>query len=442
MLKSLLLLFIWALILSMSSPSSSSLAHRLERSVRGARNAAMESPYASPRRHRLAANPFQEIGNVLRVQGQSSSGLPSLDQERAALRDADRERQQALQETPSRRYRRVPRREEEENQAVSPTPGLRRAVPQLGLATPPDSQVPPAVTNKRALAQHARRDRENAAKTAAASAGPSTSTRAPAPAPGAVGARSLRQLARSQHKREQAAAAHVSPRTTVFDSNIHISSQDVLGSVHYYSEEERAFPDVGMYHVIVAITKMEKRINVFTKDPAEQAEYSFVGDIKTLGLISDDPSSALFCTIDLGILRPYIFVSGAVTRSDNNAGTFTLDPEQWTNTFNDHAKVQATENSAAAPKVPLKSVFPVIGFFPKTARKKPVPGEIVSSLEGETMQECFYVEVDNIAFLGTYTPLASTPSLALTTSSSGVWLFCRFEEGPLQLLQVQPEVPP
>ncbi|KAJ7925676.1 hypothetical protein B0H13DRAFT_1862933 [Mycena leptocephala] len=180
MLKSLLLLFIWALILSMSSPSSSSLAHRHERSVRGARNAAMESPYASPRRHRLAANPFQDVGNLPRV---TLPRLPSLDQERAALRDADRERQQALQETPSRRYRRVPRREEE-NRAVSPTPGLRRAVPPSGLATPPDSQAPPAVANKRALAQRARRDRENAAKTAAA-AGPSTSTGAPAAAPGA-----------------------------------------------------------------------------------------------------------------------------------------------------------------------------------------------------------------------------------------------------------------
>ncbi|KAJ7887712.1 hypothetical protein B0H13DRAFT_1888755 [Mycena leptocephala] len=116
MLKSLLLLFIWALILSMSSPSSSSLAHRHERSVRGARNAAMESPYASPRRHRLAANPFQEVGNLPRV---TLPRFPPLDQERAALRDADHERQEALQETPSRRYRRVPRREEE-NRAVSP----------------------------------------------------------------------------------------------------------------------------------------------------------------------------------------------------------------------------------------------------------------------------------------------------------------------------------
>jgi hypothetical protein len=126
---------------------------------------------------------------------------------------------------------------------------------------------------------------------------------------------------------------------------------------------------------------------------------------------------------------------GAVTHSDNNARTFALDPEQWTNAFNDYAKVQATKNSAAAPKAPLKSVFPVIGFFPETTRykKKPVPwvkqyvsfggylSGMASSLEGETMQERFCVEVDNIAFLGTYTPLASTPSPTLTASTSGAY---------------------
>jgi hypothetical protein len=46
------------------------------------RNAAMQSPYASPRRHRLAANPFQEVGNLLHIQGQTLAELPSLDQER------------------------------------------------------------------------------------------------------------------------------------------------------------------------------------------------------------------------------------------------------------------------------------------------------------------------------------------------------------------------
>ncbi|KAJ7205912.1 hypothetical protein B0H12DRAFT_1159982 [Mycena haematopus] len=212
MLKILLLLLLWALILSTSSPSSSSLAHRHERSVRGVRNAAMESPYAgcaSPRRRCSAANPLRDVGNLLRVQGQAA-GIPSLDQERDALCDADRARQQALQEMPSQRHRRVPRREDEENRAVSPTLGARRAVPPLGLVTPADSQVPSAAANKRASVKRARHDRENAAKAAAASAGPSTSRATTAPVP--ASARSLGQLARSQREREQAADAGMQRR--------------------------------------------------------------------------------------------------------------------------------------------------------------------------------------------------------------------------------------
>ncbi|KAJ7834828.1 hypothetical protein B0H13DRAFT_2426445 [Mycena leptocephala] len=216
------------------------------------RNAAMQSPYASPRRHRLAANPFQEVGNLLRIQGQTLAELPSLDQERFATRT----------------------------------------------------------------------------------------------------------MSANKHCRKRRA-------------NVTVAFRDARSKIGLCRRHRRAV------HLCF----------------------------------------------------------GAVTRSDNNAGTFTLDPEQWTNAFNDYAKVQATKNSAAAPKAPLKSVFPVIGFFPETTRykKKPVPwvkqyvsfggylSGMASSLEGETMQERFRVEVDNIAFLGTYTPLASTPSPTLTASTSGAY---------------------
>ncbi|KAJ7744353.1 hypothetical protein B0H16DRAFT_1463225 [Mycena metata] len=88
--------------------------------------------------------------------------------------------------------------------------------------------------------------------------------------------------------------------------------------------------------------------------------------------------------------------------------------------------------------VAQKSVFPILGFIPDSPRfkgKKPVPwvkryvsvgGYIAgmsASLEGETLQERFRVEVDHLAFLGTYTPLASTPagssSTAAASSSAG-----------------------
>ncbi|KAJ7730720.1 hypothetical protein B0H14DRAFT_2640181 [Mycena olivaceomarginata] len=54
---------------------------------------------------------------------------PGVEERRSIQRDADRERQLALQETPSRRRRRIPEARDE-NRAPSPTPVARRPVPQ------------------------------------------------------------------------------------------------------------------------------------------------------------------------------------------------------------------------------------------------------------------------------------------------------------------------
>ncbi|KAJ7670457.1 hypothetical protein B0H17DRAFT_1209326 [Mycena rosella] len=118
----LALLFLFVLLILMEplapGPSSSSLACRRDRSVRDARHDAMRSPYASPRRRRLEGGP------------NSATAVSSLDRERSGIRDAERQRQISLQETPSQRHRRVPRQhEEEENRVASPTPGFQRLAP-------------------------------------------------------------------------------------------------------------------------------------------------------------------------------------------------------------------------------------------------------------------------------------------------------------------------
>jgi hypothetical protein len=107
-----------------------------------------------------------------------------------------------------------------------------------------------------------------------------------------------------------------------------------------------------------------------------------------------------------------------------------VDAEQYTAAFTEQQKLATTDPTVAAQK----SVLPVLGFIPDSPRyksKKPVPwakryislggflaGVSVSS-EGETLQECFRIEVENIAFLGTYTPLASTPARSASTSVAG-----------------------
>ncbi|KAJ7638109.1 hypothetical protein B0H17DRAFT_1106312, partial [Mycena rosella] len=107
----------------------------------------------APRRRRLqnlgAPGPFQDLSNILPGTQGSAPGTSSLERERSELRDAERERQILLLETPSRRHRRVPGQHEEgENRVPSPTPHSQRAVRQL--ATPPDTQAPgppPQVNN-------------------------------------------------------------------------------------------------------------------------------------------------------------------------------------------------------------------------------------------------------------------------------------------------------
>ncbi|KAJ7818002.1 hypothetical protein B0H14DRAFT_2601615 [Mycena olivaceomarginata] len=147
--------------------------------------------------------------------------------------------------------------------------------------------------------------------------------------------------------------------------------------------------------------------------------------------------------------RPWVNVCGAVTRSDSNAATFTIDTEQYTSAFADQAKLAADDAKKAAEKkameegtynanipsnaaIAFKSVFPVVGYIPDSPRyksKKPTPWVkkfvsfggyltgVTSSLEGETLQERFHIEVDNIVFLGSFTPLAATPATSASTSS-------------------------
>ncbi|KAJ7873059.1 hypothetical protein B0H14DRAFT_2185872, partial [Mycena olivaceomarginata] len=201
-----------------------------------------------------------------------------------------------------------------------------------------------------------------------------------------------------------------SPRTTIFTSHLFLGApglEKILGSVRYYSEDDGEYPEVGVYQATMAIAKMEKGVNVFTEDAKEQAEFSFVGDIKEAS-----PTYLLICYLLLISFtrRPYMNICGAVTRSDSTAATFTLDADQYTSAFAEQQKSAATDNNVVAQK----SVFPALGFIPDSPRyksKKPVPWVkkyvafggyltgISALLEGETLQERFRIEVDSIAFL-------------------------------------------
>ncbi|KAJ7730721.1 hypothetical protein B0H14DRAFT_2178036, partial [Mycena olivaceomarginata] len=192
-----------------------------------------------------------------------------------------------------------------------------------------------------------------------------------------------------------------SPRTTVFTSHLFLGApglEKILGSVRYYSEDDGEYPEVGVYQATMAVSKFHLFINLLPLTHFFQ--FYLIGDL-------DSPAVA---NIDL-VRRPYMNICGAVTRSDSTAATFTLDADQYTSAFAEQQKSAATDNNVAAQK----SVFPALGFIPDSPRyksKKPVPWVkkyvafggyltgISASLEGETLQERFRIEVDSIAFLG------------------------------------------
>ncbi|KAJ6524143.1 hypothetical protein B0H10DRAFT_1974817 [Mycena sp. CBHHK59/15] len=136
----------------MSSPSSSSppssLAQRPNRQIRQARNNANVPPYRQIAPRRLPdTTALRDIGNAPATR---LDGGP--EPQRTAHRDADHERQLALQETPSRRA------------AAFPQPAF------AGVGTPPDSQQAPLPPTKRQLAQRARQQAQIERQAAAAAA--------------------------------------------------------------------------------------------------------------------------------------------------------------------------------------------------------------------------------------------------------------------------------
>ncbi|KAK7012370.1 hypothetical protein R3P38DRAFT_3209635 [Favolaschia claudopus] len=166
----LIVFFAAAMVFPLPTPTSPPLAHRTTRSIRQTRHSAMQPSYSnSPGRRPVNAAgraPFQNIVNLQRgwfvgatnVEMRSGRGTP------------------LLQETPSRRCRRVPQASNDENRSTSPTPRSSRSFRSAnGLPTPPDTQ--------RSAAQ-----RKEFKSTATAAAGPSR--------------RSLAQLARQQRERE------------------------------------------------------------------------------------------------------------------------------------------------------------------------------------------------------------------------------------------------
>ncbi|KAJ7246064.1 hypothetical protein C8J57DRAFT_1241848 [Mycena rebaudengoi] len=207
-------------------------------------------------------------------------------------------------------------------------------------------------------------------------------------------------------------------KTTFYDAYVYIGPTEddmLLGCVrHFNSGDTPVDFEAGPHSCIIMVAKSHADIE-FVGEPANQ--YAFVGDLKD------------FAAVDItSPRRAYMHVSSAVTKSDKGAGTFELEVKQYTAAYADLAKEK--KDKAAPP-----SILPVTGFFqdsPRYKRGKPVPWVnrlvmfggyltgIAEDLDGDgVLKQRFVIDADNIAFLGTMPPPATTPANTPLTMASG-----------------------
>ncbi|KAJ7178551.1 hypothetical protein C8R43DRAFT_942203 [Mycena crocata] len=200
-------------------------------------------------------------------------------------------------------------------------------------------------------------------------------------------------------------ARSISKKVTILDAFVFIGAgiDDLMGSVCYFNNEDTTvnIPD-GMYSATIRIAKRDDIHNVYN---ANEAQYSFIGDLKAYSAVQAGGGQLARATL-LGI----------VTNSDSAKEQFHLDLEQYTLAYTEAKKKaeDTAKDEGTAVILPPRSVFPVLGVFGKSPRydkKRPVPyldklifmtgflTGMSEELEGTELKQRFVIEVDDINFL-------------------------------------------
>ncbi|KAJ7939230.1 hypothetical protein B0H13DRAFT_1850966 [Mycena leptocephala] len=161
-------------------------------------------------------------------------------------------------------------------------------------------------------------------------------------------------------------------------------------------------------------------------------DYALVGNIQFLFLLGEPDE------VDIDPRqRPYVHICGAALNPEPNTAKWSMEADQYTTAIRDLQKA-AKKRGDPVPR----SFFPAICTIQDSSRyanvKKPVPynkryvmvagylTDISSTLDNDSkIKDCFCIDVDNIAFLGTQTTSATggtvmdSPAPSASTSTAG-----------------------
>ncbi|KAF7372299.1 hypothetical protein MVEN_00090000 [Mycena venus] len=178
-------------------------------------------------------------------------------------------------------------------------------------------------------------------------------------------------------------------KMTVLDGQLFLPSSEpaLIGSFHFFNENNLDLPDVGCYSIGVRIARTTPTVEVYSKTLAP-VDYHVIGDIFSLIPLGSTDK------FDLRHLSS-IAICGVPTNIDRDNATFDLNAEQY---------LHATRSSEAFP---TQCIIP---NSPKFKNYKPIPSKgksvsVTGFLTGLERNEdktvkYFIVDVDTVTFLG------------------------------------------
>ncbi|KAF8973655.1 hypothetical protein BDZ97DRAFT_1912130 [Flammula alnicola] len=205
-------------------------------------------------------------------------------------------------------------------------------------------------------------------------------------------------------------------KSIILDAQVYVGSpscESLIGALRFYNGTEIEFSsDAGLYLIYATFARMEDGVDI--QPDLAISEYKFVGDLQwVIPLAPPSDSKPDDCSSEEATpfridprQRAYIHVSGMATNCQKDAGTFTLEIEQYISALKD------IKNAASKPIKPIALILCVFPDSPRFRNGKPVPYnkrfisasgflvDVAYKNQSVDTVEYFTVTVDHIAFLG------------------------------------------
>ncbi|PPR01846.1 hypothetical protein CVT24_001734 [Panaeolus cyanescens] len=248
-------------------------------------------------------------------------------------------------------------------------------------------------------------------------------------------------------------------KTIVFDAQLYLGPGDddqprfLLGSLRYFNAKNLVFSESPqLYSIYSTFACKTPSAELSPSESFTNDEYCFVGDIQTI--IPLGPPGPRFLAQDIDTLRtslgqtesdcdddmyaapeiptfeidarqtPIVILAGVATNIQSDAGTFSLEIEQYISCMKSNIVKTSTTASVSSKAVQTTSFSCFIPDSPRYRNGKPMPRgkryvivfgfltDLIASAQKRKLGliDSFEVEVNNVVFCGQFLPPASNSS--------------------------------